>query len=237
VGQREVVGDQARRELVHHRLDRQAAPPAVAEHGAALVGVHVLRAARGDDAHRLEVRRVRLAFVIDVGRQRLVAPGLAALEERADDGLERRPHARDEGVEVGERDARAGARRARTAGTCQMPGRRRSWVVLLGHGVHLVVGAAGAADAMRAEMLERGPAGLAWVPNLRRAGLRAGTDRDRRIEGAELGDVEDRLGLLHTELVRLHGEQDVALELQEESVGERRVRVGRGCPRWPARAR
>jgi hypothetical protein len=39
-----------------------------------------------------------------IGRQGLVAPRLAALEERADDGLERRPHAHDEGVEVRERD-------------------------------------------------------------------------------------------------------------------------------------
>jgi hypothetical protein len=106
VGQREVVGDQARRELVHHRLDRQAAPAAVAEHRAALLGGHVLRAPRGDDAHRLEVPARAAGLRHRFGRQRLVAPRLAALEESADDGLERRPHADDEGVEVGERDAR-----------------------------------------------------------------------------------------------------------------------------------
>jgi hypothetical protein len=52
------------------------------------------------------------------------------------------------------------------------------------------------------------------------------TDRDLRVEGQELGDLDHGLRLTRTQPERLQREQHVALELDEELVTQRCVGVG-----------
>jgi hypothetical protein len=126
VRQGEVAGHEAGRELVHDLLDREAAPPAVAEQSAALVGGHVLGPLGRHEPHRREVspgprrRGHRL-------RRADRPPLLASLEPRADEVDQHGPVADDVLIEVGPRDIGRQHALASAGGSDRTQGPLSSW--------------------------------------------------------------------------------------------------------------